>query len=429
MTNTQHATRHTQIPAGPAAGLPNPFPAWVKTAGVFAPAGAVTLERRETGCRQLADWGLHVETGGEGEEQKAEVEDIGNTERKNGKTEETHSDAGRRTPDAQIQPSALSPQPSTFSLQPSALSPQPLALSLQPSAFSLQPSAFSLQPSAFSLQPSALSPQPSALSLPPAPLSPHRFFSGHDAARLETLHALLRSPQVDVLLPLRGGYGCARLLDGLDRDLVRRAGKPLVGYSDVTALHLAFFACGVRNGLSGPMPGVEFARELPDMPGARDALAFTLRSFAEAWTPRAAVSLPPDTRLEVLKPGCAQAPVVPVNLTVLLTLAGTRHMPDLAGTILVVEDVNEPAHAIDRDLNHLRQLGVLERLAGLVFGRFTKAEDAQWLPEIFAEYSGFVNGPVVGGFPYGHEMPLVTVPVGRGAMLAATADGTVSLSW
>ncbi len=335
MPDTQHATRNAQRPASPASGLPSPFPAWVKTAGVLAPAGAVTPERLDAGCRQLEEWRLRVVEG-------------------EGETRQT---------------------------------------------------------------------------LPRLQSTPHRFFSAPDAARLEALHALLRNPQADVLLPLRGGYGCARLLDGLDRDLVRRANKPLVGYSDITALHLAFFACGVRNGLSGPMPGVEFARDLPDTPGARDGLAFTVRSFAEAWTPRASVSLPPGTRLEVLRAGRAQAPVIPVNLTVLLTLAGTRHMPDLTGTILVVEDVNEPAHAVDRDLNHLRQLGVLERLAGLIFGRFSKAEDAQWLPEIFAEYAGFVDGPVVGGFPYGHELPLVTVPVGRTATLEAAPDGTVSVAW
>ncbi len=364
---------------GPASGLPNPFPAWVKTAGVFAPAGAVDSARTQTGCRQLEEWGLRV------------VDGMKNL----------------------TDPADQSDRSDDF-----------------------------------------------------IPLRPHRFFAADDATRLATLHALLRDPQADVLLPLRGGYGCARLLDHLDHKLVRRANKPLVGYSDITALHLSFYACGVRNGLSGPMPGVEFARALSappphavltgqDVPpaGSRSAklarqrskndtlldeqfilmgrqdLAFTLHSFAEAWTPRKAVLLPPGTPLQVLKSGRAKAPVIPVNLTVLLSLAGTRHMPDLSGTILVVEDVNEPAHAIDRDLNHLRQLGILGRLAGLIYGRFTKAEDAQWIPEILTEYATQVNGPVIAGFPYGHAMPLVTVPVGRDASLEATAKGGVKLGW
>ena len=367
--NSKLETRKAKIhpPPGPASGLPNPFPAWVKGAGVFAPAGAVDLARTATGCRQLEEWGLRV----------------------------------------------VSPVPS----------PQ----------------------------------------APPSPAHrpPSRFFSADDDTRLAVLHALLREPQADVLLPLRGGYGCARLLDQLDHQLVRRANKPLVGYSDITALHLAFYACGVRNGLSGPMPGVEFARALAAPPPGPEALlnrnssaklvrqrsqnetmlaeqfvlmgrqdlAFTLHSFTEAWTPRKSVLLPPGTQLQVLKPGRAKAPVIPVNLTVLLSLAGTRHLPDLAGTILVVEDVNEPAHAIDRDLNQLRQLGILERLAGLIYGRFTKADDAQWIPEILAEYATHVPGPVIAGFPYGHAMPLVTVPVGRDASLEATAKGGVKLGW
>ena len=339
-------TAPSRPPAGPASGLPNPFPEWVKSAGVFAPAGALDPARAQTGCRQLEAWGLRV------------------------------------VPPAPCPPPTVHRPPST-----------------------------------------------AHCPLPPAP-PPHRFFSADDDARLAALHALLRNPHADVLLPLRGGYGCARLLDHLDRDLVRRADKPLVGYSDITALHLAFYACGVRNGLSGPMPGVEFARALPDDTAAtREALEFTLRSLTEAWIPRRTVSLPPGTVLDVLRPGRAKAPVIPVNLTVLLSLAGTRHLPDLAGTLLVIEDVNEPAHAIDRDLNQLRQLGILERLAGLIYGRFTKAEDARWIPEIIAEYAALVKGPVIAGFPYGHAMPLVTVPVGRTAVLEASATGSVKLGW
>ncbi len=256
----------------------------------------------------------------------------------------------------------------------------------------------------------------------------HRTLAGTDAERLTDFTDLLVNPHVDVLLAARGGYGGARLLDRLDPALLARYPKPLLGYSDVTILHLARFRAGVASGLSGPLAAVEFARP-PANDAEADALCFTLHSLHAAWLPQEHVGLPPGTRLETVKPGHAAGPVVPVNLTVLMSLLGTPYFPELAGTLLVIEDVNEPAYSIDRDLNHLRQAGILQRLAGLIIGRFTNVDEPEWLPEIFAEFAEAVPGPVVSGLPYGHLLPMVTVPVGREGLLDAMPGDRVRLAW
>ena len=258
---------------------------------------------------------------------------------------------------------------------------------------------------------------------------PSRYFSTTDAVRTRAFNALLHTAGLDAIWAIRGGYGSARILEQLDWEAWRRNPLPLIGYSDVSALHLAAFSQCIRTGLAGPMLAVEFG-QLPASPEAAAALAFTTRSFAEAWQPRDAVSLPPGARLNVLKPGVAAGPVVPANLALLASLLGTPWMPDLTGCILVVEDINEAAYRIDRNLNQLRQAEVLSRLAGLVYADFAQVEDGEWLPEILAEFAQVVRGPVVAGLPHGHCLPAVTIPVGRPARLdARSGNSELTLSW
>ena len=78
-----------------------------------------------------------------------------------------------------------------------------------------------------------------------------------------------------------------------------------------------------------------------------------------------------------------------------------------------MEDVSEAAYSIDRMLAQLKNAGILKVLSGLIFGQFTDGEDSEYLPEIFSEYSEFVNGPVISGFPFGHGAPTTSIQVGR----------------
>ena len=118
---------------------------------------------------------------------------------------------------------------------------------------------------------------------------PARYFSTTDAVRTRAFNALLHTDGLDAIWAIRGGYGSARILELLDWEAWRRKPLPLIGYSDVSALHLAAFSQCIRTGLAGPMLAVEFG-QVPASPEAAAALAFTTRSFAEAWQPRDAVS-------------------------------------------------------------------------------------------------------------------------------------------
>jgi len=244
------------------------------------------------------------------------------------------------------------------------------------------------------------------------------FFAGTDAQRAADLNAMFRDPAVQGIFCLRGGYGSGRLLPLLDYTAIRRHPKIFVGFSDLTALQLGLLR---RPGLvtfSGPLVAVEFARRIDP---------FTEEHFWRLLTSRSRVgSLPAPAYAHTLVPlqtGCAEGRLIAGNLAVILSLVGTRHLPDLRRALLVVEDVGEQLHRLDRMWTQLRLAGLLRQLAGLVFGSFTQCPPAlpptatASLDRIQREAAHWIPGPVVRGLPYGHRPHRITLPLGLAARL------------
>ena len=243
-----------------------------------------------------------------------------------------------------------------------------------------------------------------------------RRFAGSDEMRAGRFNELVADPDVGLLLAARGGYGVTRVLEKLDFEALRLSGKTLCGYSDVTALLLAAWKAGCRRLIHGPMVCSSLAQDsssqefLLEMSSFLQVIDGKWRFQTNGWRPL------------VLKAGQGRGPAVPCNLTLLCALLGTPFLPELRGAILMLEDVHEPSHAIDRLLNQLRQAGILSRLGGLVYGQFTEGEDSEYLPDILREYAEFVPGPVVSGYPLGHAHPSLAVPLGCPMTLSAPSD-------
>ena len=121
------------------------------------------------------------------------------------------------------------------------------------------------------------------------------------------------------------------------------------------------------------------------------------------------------------------APITGGNLMVMDALVGTPWMPDLSGTILVLEGIKQNAVEIDRMLTQFRDCGILKTLAGLVFGTFSGCPDKQYLPELFREYSAEVPGPSFFGLPFGHDFPSAAFREGQPTTLEVTADGRCAI--
>lgn len=195
----------------------------------------------------------------------------------------------------------------------------------------------------------------------------HGYLAGKDADRAADINAFYADPSVKALFAVRGGWGCARLLPYLDFATIRAHPKLLVGFSDITALHLAFAAKAGFTTIHGPNAASSWGKLSWD---AFRAVAF------DAETPTFAN--PPGTedrlvqrsgRIRTFRPGMARGRLLGGNLTVLAALMGTGWLPDFTGAILFIEDIDEAPYRIDRMLTQLALGGVLGKLAGVIFGQ------------------------------------------------------------
>jgi muramoyltetrapeptide carboxypeptidase len=251
-------------------------------------------------------------------------------------------------------------------------------------------------------------------------LERHGFTAGPVEGRLAQLRTLLLDPEVGAIVCARGGAGAGRLLPRLDPALWRAHPKLLVGYSDVTWLHLLLGGVGVVS-LHGPMA----ARELAEGKGAYDRGSLW-HALTGQGTPYA--SRPEDLRC--LRPGAAEGVLRGGCLSILAAAAGTPWALRPAGepTVLFVEDVDEPPYRIDRMLLQLRASRALEGVRGVVFGEMkgcaAGAEAGYTLEEVLLEALAGLDVPVALGLSSGHASgPVVTLPLGVAVRLECGESG------
>jgi len=232
------------------------------------------------------------------------------------------------------------------------------------------------------------------------------YLAGDDERRARDLLALIDDPSVDAVLCARGGYGCQRILPRLDAALVRRAAKPLVGYSDVTALHLWQLRQAGLTGFHGPM--LEHgAWSEPEADAVRAALEGRAGEVVLTGEARGG--------------GRAEGRLVGGSLKLVATSLGTPFEVDTDGAVLLLEDVAEKPYAIDRMLRQLEAAGKLARLAGVGVGYLTGCVDPKraepTAEAVIEEVLGPLGVPRVFGLPFGHDRPNLPWPVGvRGAI-------------
>ena len=233
--------------------------------------------------------------------------------------------------------------------------------------------------------------------------SKHDFLSADDDARLADLHAAFADPEVDAVYALRGGYGCARLADRIDLDLLRANPKPLIGYSDITTLHALLDSLGLP-AWHAPMP----ASDLLAPGGERDVQA--VREALHRGTRAGDVIAPEMTTAHALNQGVsAQGRLVGGNLAVYAALLGTPWQPKIDGAILFIEDIGEAPYRVDRMLAQLRLAGLLDAAAGFFVGSFT---DEDFPQAVLADYLHATGKPVLAGWPSGHCSPHTPLPLG-----------------
>lgn len=242
--------------------------------------------------------------------------------------------------------------------------------------------------------------------------------AGTDRDRLDDLNSALADPAVRAVLCTRGGYGSQRIVAGIDTAAVRRDPKIVLGFSDITALHLALWRGARLATLHGPALAL---RTEPD-PVTVDALRTALFDP----TPVRVVADPAETTAAVTTTGRATGRLLGGNLAMLAATVGTPDAPDPTGAVLLIEDIAEPAYKVDRMLLHLARAGLFAGLNGVAVGQFTDCPGTDpSVPEVLADRLHRLGVPVLGGLPVGHGAVRVTVPLGTRAVLDADA-GTLT---
>jgi muramoyltetrapeptide carboxypeptidase len=242
------------------------------------------------------------------------------------------------------------------------------------------------------------------------------YLAGTDADRVSDLHAMFADPNVRGILCIRGGYGAMRLLDALDYTLVRQNPKIFIGYSDITALHLAFHTQAGLVTFHGPMAGALADTDPFDLLGLVRAV-----TRAEPLGPLSNPASGPP--VETLVPGIAEGPLIGGNVALLSALLGTPYQPDFTGKLLFLEDLGDHLYRLDRKLVHLRLAGVLGRVSGVVVGEcLYKEEPGQTLAlrDILADLIVPLGKPAIYGVAFGHGARHLTLPMGVRARLDAT---------
>lgn len=248
------------------------------------------------------------------------------------------------------------------------------------------------------------------------------YLAGTDEARLADLHQAFADPQVDAVWCIRGGYGATRLLPNIDYGLIRNNPKPFIGYSDVTALHLAI---GKKTGLvtfHGPVAASDFPE---------DTLRYfqAVLMYAEApytiAAPAADAELPGDEyRPSTIAPGSARGRLTGGNLSLLAALTGTPFEPSFRRKIVFIEEVGEQPYRVDRLLTQLLQATDLSQAAGIVLGVFADCgpknpEFSLTLQETLYDRLSRLGMPVFYGLPFGHLAHQATFPYGMQAEMDA----------
>jgi len=245
------------------------------------------------------------------------------------------------------------------------------------------------------------------------------YLAGSDQQRVQDLHDAFADPAIDAILCMRGGYGSMRLLDRLDFDLIRRNPKPLIGYSDITALHMAIYRKTGLVTFHGAMLNA-------DLLGAK--LAPTESSLVAQLSGALATGdtlvHPAEFPLSSVVPGVARGRLLGGNLSILGATMGTLAEIDTQGCILFIEDVNEPLYRVDRLLTQLRLAGKLEGVKGVLVGDFAGITVAALTP-LLHDIFGALGVPVLAGWRSGHCDPNVCLPMGAEVVLDSEAQSLV----
>lgn len=246
--------------------------------------------------------------------------------------------------------------------------------------------------------------------------SQYGYLAAEDNLRAEELNYMFSNKDINGIICLRGGYGTPRILDLLDYELIKSNPKVFIGYSDITALHIAFNQLSNLITFHGPMAASDIAHNFSDF--SRNSLLNSV--FNEEFNPLIRNA---TEEIITINDGIAEGQIIGGNLSLLVSTIGTPYEIDTKGKILFIEEIREYTYKIDRMLTQLKLAKKLEDAEGIILGNFNNCvpenEEDFTLEEVFEQLIKPLNKPTIYNLQAGHCEPVVTLPFGVNVRLDA----------
>jgi muramoyltetrapeptide carboxypeptidase len=255
----------------------------------------------------------------------------------------------------------------------------------------------------------------------------HRgYLAGSDETRASDINEMFRDPDIDAIICMRGGYGTPRILELLDYDMISKHPKIFMGYSDITAIHIALVQKSNLITFHGPMLTSDFTS--PEF--EKYTKGMMIKTLTQN-VPLGEVKSPEyEPKVEVLVAQDAQGELIGGNLALIAATIGTPFEIDTKGKILMIEEVGEEPYRIDRMLTQLKLAGKLDDATGIVLGQFTDCnpqapENSLSLEEVLEDIFSSLKKPVLKNVCFGHGRHKATIPLGVKASINAKRESLI----
>ncbi len=243
------------------------------------------------------------------------------------------------------------------------------------------------------------------------------YLSGTDEIRAQDINEMFEDEEVDGIICIRGGYGTPRILDLLDYTNIKNNPKVFIGYSDITALHIALNQIANLITFHGPMAASDMIDGFDDF--SKNSLFKTIMDMESIIQ----IRNPKEEEIIIINKGIAEGPIIGGNLSLITSTIGTPYEIDTKGKILFIEEIGEEPYRIDRMLNQLRLAGKLEDASGIILGDFNDCVDkghydeSLTLEEVIEDQILPIKKPTIYNIKSGHCKPMLTLPLGVRARL------------
>jgi len=248
----------------------------------------------------------------------------------------------------------------------------------------------------------------------------NRYLAGTDKRRAEEFTKLFLDRNVAAIMFARGGYGSQRIIPLLDRSILEKHSKPVIGFSDITAL-LTFLRqdAGVPTFYGPVMTGLGKAKT-----------NVTGSALLKALTTSGALGSVPMGKACTIRAGRTTGRIVGGCLSLINSSMGTSYELETSGCILFIEEIGEKVYVLDRMLTQLKNSGKLSDISGIIFGSIIPPkEEPHDVKAMILDVLDNFNGPIICDYPAGHVDDFITLPLGVDVELAADDTGECSITY